>query len=117
MGFKTRRLDQPVNIESMNGKRGTPITHAAWQKQTMKAENGTREFTVKCIVANIPEGMVLGRSWLGYANPDINWTTGSMRWRSYRKVLRARRVGRQGRLCKARQQVIQGAIDYNEAPD
>jgi hypothetical protein len=115
-GFKSRRLKQVVNIEYMDGKWGTPITHATWQKQRIQTENGWREFTIKYLLADIPEGMVLGRSWLGYANPDIDWATGKLRWRSMRKVLRARQINTvQAR--KARQQIIQGAIQYNEAPD
>jgi len=111
-----RRLKEPVNIEYMDGKAGRPITHATWQRIRIEAENGDRWFTIKYLCADIPEGMVLGRSWLGYANPDINWVSGQLRWRPMRKVMQARRMNTI-KAAKARQQIIQGEIQHNEAPD
>jgi len=100
-----RRLKEPVNIEYMDGKAGKPITHATWQRIRIEAENGDRWFTIKYLCADIPEGMVLGRSWLGYANPDINWVSGQLRWRPMRKVMQARRMNTI-KAAKARQQII-----------
>lgn len=116
-GMKTKRLKQPVRLRFMDGSYGTPITHATWQKVTMEGANGERSFVIKYLVANIPDNMVLGMSWLQYANPDIDWRTGAITWRDQR-VIAARRVqDTELRARRARQQIIQGDIVSNEPPE
>jgi len=103
----------------MDGAQGKPITHATWQRISIQGENGVREQTIKFLIADIPEGMVLGMHWLEWANPDINWKNKALRWRNpietswsntqdTPQVLVAR---------KARQRIVQSAIQSNEAPD
>jgi hypothetical protein len=106
--LKSRRLKQPVTLRYMDGHKGSTITHATWQKLKIPGKNGTRTFMIKYLIADIPEGLVLGYNWLQWANPDINWKEQSLTWREDDKVLIVR---------KARQQVIQGAIAANEPPD
>lgn len=105
--LKTKRLARAVTLKYMDGSYGTPITHATWQKIRIPGANGSRTFTIKYLVADIPEGMVLGFTWLQYANPDINWQRRAFRWRTPETVLKLR---------KARQRIIQGAIEANEPP-
>lgn len=107
-GMKTRRLMRPVELSFMDGKPGKPITHATWQKIRIPGANGTRVFTIKYLVADIPEKLVLGYNWLSFANPDINWKRNAFRWRLPETVLRMR---------KARQRIVQSEIESNEAPE
>lgn len=107
-GMKIKPLKEPVKLQYMDGSVGARITHATWQKLRFPAANGTRTFKVKYLVADIPEGLVLGFNWLQWANPDIDWPKRSWRWRQPETVLKIR---------KARQRIIQGEIQHNEPPD
>jgi hypothetical protein len=92
----------------MDGGWGERITHATWQKVRIPGKNGTRTFTIKYLIADIPEKMVLGFTWLCFANPDIDWPRRAFRWRKPETVLSMR---------KARQRIIQGEIQANEPPE
>lgn len=105
----TYRLRYPINIQYMDGSMGTPITRATWQTFHI---NGKR-VRISYLVADIPEGFVLGLHFLRELNPDINWQTSTVTWRTPsdgggKTLILAR---------KARKQIIQGEIASNEAPD
>jgi RNase H-like domain found in reverse transcriptase/Reverse transcriptase (RNA-dependent DNA polymerase) len=105
--LKCKRLTHKVRIFFMDNREGTPITHATWQKTTIHGTNGDRTFTIKYLIADIPEERVLGLSWLRYANPDIDWKQGSILWRPRETLV----------IRKARQRIIQSEIASNEAPE
>lgn len=101
-------LGHPIGIEFMNGQRGKPITHYVQETHRFTATNGTRRFKLKYLVADIPEGFVLGLQWLRFADPDVGFREGRLTWREASGVV----LGR-----KARQRIIQGAIQANEPPE
>lgn len=122
-GLKTKALARPVQLRYMNGEISSEITHATWQKFFLPGTNGVVRFHIKYLIADIPEGFVLGLSWLRYANPDIDWPSGTIRWRNKdipavdpaplpdtppATIIYAR---------KARDQIIASDIAANEPPD
>jgi hypothetical protein len=102
----------------------------------MKGTNGKAKFLIKFLVVDIDEGFVLGRHWLNYANPDIDWPRETITWnhRVRDKVSKAR--GEENTLSnspafrfptwypgsvteqlrKARKKIIASEIQANEPP-
>jgi len=86
----------------MDGSKGRPITHATWQRVALEGSNGWRTYTIKYLVADIPEEFVLGMTWLQYANPVVDWKQKKITW--------------QDKAKRARQRIIQSDIRTNEPP-
>lgn len=105
--MKLLPLKEKIGIEYMDGSRGTPIRYYVQLRHKVKGTNGTRWFKIKYLVANIPEGLVLGLTWLAFADPDISFRTKELRWRDNAKVIQVR---------KARKRIVQGEIAANEPP-
>lgn len=106
--LKQHPLNRPLNIQFMDGSRGPKITHEVFMTHEFRATNGTREFRISYLVADIPEDLVLGVTWLQVANPDIDWTHGTFQWRTPHAL--------KIKIRRARKQIIQGAILANDPP-
>lgn len=106
--IKTKPLKHKVQLVYMDGLSKAIITHATWQTVKIPGTNGIKTFRIKYLVAPIPEGFVLGATWLAYADPDISWRRKALRWREEETVISARR---------ARKRIIQSEVPYNEPPD
>jgi len=114
-----KKLAQPVQIEFMDGAQGKPITHATWQRISIQGENGIKEQTIKFLIADIPEGMILGMNWLEWADPDISWKKKTLSWRNPLETVWSKTQDTPQKVLvakKARQRIIQSEIQSNEAP-
>jgi hypothetical protein len=115
--IKIKKLKEPVGIRYMDGKSGKDITHATWQLIKVPGTNGTRTFRVKYLVADIPEGWVLGHNWLKTIDPIINWQAGNLTWRKHTPFQYITEDPLLARARRARKQIIQSSIQANQAPD
>lgn len=115
-----KAIKMPVVLEYMDGQASKPCTHAVWRKFDFPGTNGTRTYKIKYLVADIPEGFVLGLHWLSYADPILNLSARTFTWRIKEEVAApsaAPSVQEVMHVRKARQQIIQGAIQANEPPE
>ena len=84
MGFKTYKLEKPLQAYNMDGtknKRGT-IKHYV----NLNLEINGRKMTTELLVTGLgKERIIPGFPWLQEQNPDINWKTGEFSWREPRK--------------------------------
>jgi hypothetical protein len=113
-----KRLAEPVQIEFMDGSLGNVITHATWQRISIQGENGAKDQTIKFLIADIPEGFVLGMNWLEWADPDISWKRKTLKWRNPIETTWSNTQDTPQIMIarKARQRIIQSEIQSNEAP-
>ena len=84
MGFKTHKLEKPLqayNVDGTENKRGTIKYYA-----NLNLEINGRKMTMELLVTGLgKERIILGFPWLQEQNPDINWNTGEFSWREPRK--------------------------------
>jgi len=108
-----------VRLRYMDGTVGKLITHCTYQKHEIRGTNGIKRFEIKYLVADIPEGFVLGLKWLQYANPLINWITGGIAWRDMIPLAPARTDTSDTIIVarRARQRIIASDIAANETPE
>jgi hypothetical protein len=114
----TKLLREPVRLRYMNGETGELITQVAYHKCTIEGTNGRRKFLIKYLVADIPEGFVLGLNWLKFANPIPDFREESLTWRENLGFETKEPMG--SRILwarKARQRIIASEIASNEPPD
>jgi hypothetical protein len=109
LGWKSQALDKPIQLQYMDGK-GPSITRATFFTFRVTDRTGdVRKFTTKFLVADIPETLVLGMTWLEVANPIVDWIGRSLTWRESHQTF--------CRIRRARKRIVQGAIQANDAPE
>jgi len=114
--WPTKKLQQQVQLQFMDGSYGEPITRAAWIRIRIPATNGAKNFTIKYLIADIPEGPVLGLNWLKTMDPDIRWARNTVTWRTP-LALNKNKKGIIAARKTQRKRIIQSEIRTNEAPD
>ena len=80
MGFKTHKLEKPLQAYNMDGtkKRWGTIKYYV----NLNLEINRRKTTMELLVTGLgKERTILGFPWLQEQNPDINWKTGKFSWR------------------------------------
>ena len=84
MGFKTHKLEKPLqayNVDGTTNKQGTIKYYV-----NLNLEINGRKTTTELLVTGLgKERIILGFPWLQEQNPDINWKTGKFSWREPRK--------------------------------
>ena len=84
MGFKTHKLEKPLqayNVDGTKNKQGTIKYYV-----NLNLEINGRKMTTELLVTGLgKERIILGFPWLKEQNPDINWKTGKFSWRKPRK--------------------------------
>ena len=82
MGFKTHKLEKPLQAYNMDGtenKQGTIKYYV-----NLNLEINGRKMTMKLLVTGLgKERIILGFPW--FQEQDINWKTGKFSWREPRK--------------------------------
>ena len=89
-----------------------------------------RKLTLTYLVADIPEDLVLGLTWLRQFDPAISFAKGTWNWTTARPSVRAKEAEEKARrqqpavtpvlkitARKARTRIIQGEIQANEPPE
>ena len=76
MGFKTHKLEKPLQAYNVDG------TKKKWGTIKYYVNlNLERKMTMELLVTVLGKGrIILGFPWLQEQNPDINWKTGKFSW-------------------------------------
>ena len=84
MGFKTHKLEKPLqayNVDGTKNKRGTIKYYVNPNLEINRSKTTTELF----VTGLGKERIILGFPWLQEQHPDINWKTGNFSWREPRK--------------------------------
>ena len=84
--LRTRKLGKPITVYNMDGTENKTGT-ITWFVE-VNLQIGNRTTTTKLLVTGLGcQKIILGFPWFEEQNPEINWETGTLNWRTENRIL------------------------------
>ena len=81
MGFNVQKLSKPLIARNVDGTRNKQGTITSFVDLNLKINN--RTMNTRLLVTGLgKQKVILGFPWLNEQNPNIDWTTGMLTWRT-----------------------------------
>jgi hypothetical protein len=118
-GWKVFRTDSPTILEYMDGRKSEELWYSTEQTFRMGPPGDRRTMKIRYRLAVIGDDLVLGDNWLCKAGVVVDFAERKWVWKNPASpdFVAARATTEALAACKARQRIVQSAIEFNAPPE